>query len=91
VPAFYLGTGDKTRSHVVAEERKLCAVGTVGDRQRAAGVAAVLGIRQRRVEAEGDARQTGSRRRNRDPGSLAILAAMRRASSRVPMRTVKTC
>ena len=60
--AVAVGRGDKASGHVVAEERTLRAVGTVGDRQRAAGVTADLGIRKRRVEAEGDARQTGSRR-----------------------------
>ena len=52
-----VGCGDKTRSHVVAEERKLRDVGTVGNPQRPAGVAAVLGVPQRRVDAEPDARQ----------------------------------
>ena len=44
--------GDKTRSHIVAEKRNFRDVGSVFDRQDAAGVAAVFGVPQRRVGAK---------------------------------------
>jgi hypothetical protein len=43
--------------HIVAEQRKLRAMGAVLDRQGTAGVAAVVRVPERGVEAEGDARQ----------------------------------
>jgi hypothetical protein len=50
---------DKTRSHVVAEERKLRDVGSLLDRQDAAGVAAVLGVPQRGTPKGGFGVSTG--------------------------------
>jgi hypothetical protein len=52
-----IGGGDEARGHVVAEKCKLRDVGSVLDRQDAAGVAAVLRVPERGVDTEGDAKQ----------------------------------
>jgi len=47
-----VSAGDQCRRHIVAEQRDGGGVGAVGDRQRAAGVAVVLGEGQRRGRAD---------------------------------------
>ena len=48
---------DKTRCHIVAQQRDIGAMGAVGERQCAAGLVAVRGIVERGVGAEGDSRR----------------------------------
>jgi hypothetical protein len=55
--AAAVGGGDETRGHVVAEEGNFRDVGSLLDRQDAAGVAAVIRVSQRRVDAEWDSRK----------------------------------
>jgi hypothetical protein len=55
--AMAVGCCGKTRSHIISEERNFGDVGSLLDRQDAAFVAAVLRVPERRVDAEGDARQ----------------------------------
>ena len=53
--AMAVGCADEASGHVVTGERNFCDVGSVFDRQGAAGVAAVLRVPERGVEAD----QTG--------------------------------
>ena len=55
--AVAVGRGDEVARHVVAEERDARRMAAVGQRQRAADLASVLRIGERRLRAERDVRQ----------------------------------
>jgi hypothetical protein len=67
-----VGRGDEASGHVVAKQRNLRDVGSILYRQDAAGVGAVLGVPQRRVEAEGDARQVDAVLRAETPANIVM-------------------
>jgi hypothetical protein len=58
--AMAVSADDQRRRHVIVEQREGGGVGAVGGRQRAAGVAVVLGVGQRRGGAKIDAGQIGT-------------------------------